>query len=87
MDIDLPGHLNNLTPDQRDCLNALWRLILQYPDPVLLEELWNQLAIDNADILLLRFLRARKWIIEAACAMFLQALKWRQSFQVYQLMQ
>ena len=85
-EIDFPGHLNNLSDDQSDALNSLWLLLLRYPDAELMEEFWRQLAIDNPDILLLRFLRARKWNVEAACSMFLQALKWRQSFKVHQLM-
>ncbi|KAJ1954695.1 hypothetical protein EC988_002291 [Linderina pennispora] len=41
------------------------------------EAFWNAIACDHPDVLLLRFLRARKWKVEDALNMMLSCLKWR----------
>jgi hypothetical protein len=51
-------------------------------DHPLSAEFWRQLATDDPDVLLLRFLRARKWNVIDAFFMFHEALKWRRSFGV-----
>jgi hypothetical protein len=38
---------------------------------------WSAIGIDNPDTLLLRFLRARKWDVDAAFTMLSAALRWR----------
>ncbi|KAI1973714.1 phosphatidylinositol transfer protein csr1 [Ophidiomyces ophidiicola] len=38
---------------------------------------WNMLKKDHPDVLLLRFLRARKWDVNRALIMFISALHWR----------
>lgn len=38
---------------------------------------WSAIGIDNPDTLLLRFLRARKWDVDAAFDMLAAALRWR----------
>ncbi|KAI8063345.1 CRAL-TRIO domain-containing protein [Gilbertella persicaria] len=38
---------------------------------------WNMVATDNPDAVLLRFLRARKWDLEAAYNMLANTLRWR----------
>ncbi|ORX61780.1 CRAL/TRIO domain-containing protein [Hesseltinella vesiculosa] len=38
---------------------------------------WNMVMADNADAVVLRFLRARKWNEDAALAMLLNCLRWR----------
>ena len=50
------------------------------------EEFWRQLATDDPDVLLLRFLRARKWSVPDAFFMFFDAMKWRRSFGVHNLL-
>lgn len=49
-------------------------------------EFWPQLATDDPDVLLLRFLRARKWSVPEAFAMMFEALKWRRSFGVREML-
>lgn len=55
-------------------------------DHPLSAEFWRQLSTDDPDVLLLRFLRARKWNVTDAFFMFFEALKWRRSFGVYELL-
>ncbi|KAI8973447.1 CRAL-TRIO domain-containing protein [Mycotypha africana] len=43
---------------------------------------WNMVATDNPDAVLLRFLRARKWDLEAAYHMLTNALRWRLVFRL-----
>jgi hypothetical protein len=38
---------------------------------------WSAIGVDNPDALLLRFLRARKWDVDAAFTMLSSALRWR----------
>ncbi|ORX57604.1 CRAL/TRIO domain-containing protein [Hesseltinella vesiculosa] len=38
---------------------------------------WNMVAGDNADAVVLRFLRARKWDLDAAFNMLMNCLRWR----------
>ncbi|KAJ2963027.1 hypothetical protein NQZ79_g2013 [Umbelopsis isabellina] len=38
---------------------------------------WSAIGVDNPDSLLLRFLRARKWDVDAAFTMLSSALRWR----------
>lgn len=38
---------------------------------------WNAASTDHPDVLVLRFLRARKWNVDDALAMLLACLKWR----------
>lgn len=52
----------------------------------LTEEFWHQLATDDPDVLLLRFLRARKWNVLDAFFMFFEALKWRRAFGVHDML-
>ncbi|KAJ1891910.1 phosphatidylinositol transfer protein csr1 [Kickxella alabastrina] len=46
------------------------------------EAFWEAALYDHPDVLLLRFLRARKWQVDDALAMFLSCLKWRIDEQV-----
>ncbi|KAJ2722923.1 hypothetical protein GGI07_002999 [Coemansia sp. Benny D115] len=43
---------------------------------------WSAVLCDHPDVLLLRFLRARKWVVDDALAMLLACLKWRIDEQV-----
>jgi hypothetical protein len=132
LDIDLPGHLNNLNPEQRTKLLEMWSLVLgllssttnssnsnletssikqnrelstllrernlstfslssqermeymrKHP---LNEEFWSQVSTDHPDVMLLRWLRARKWNVDDAFAMFYEGLKWRIRFRVRNLL-
>ncbi|KAG0304735.1 hypothetical protein BGZ99_002303, partial [Dissophora globulifera] len=38
---------------------------------------WKLTMMDHPDIIVLKFLRARKWVLDDAMKMFLNALKWR----------
>jgi hypothetical protein len=52
---------------------------------LLFPELWNAIGHEDLDGLLLRFLRARKWDVEAAYEMLAACLKWRVEFGVTKL--
>ncbi|KAJ4303886.1 hypothetical protein N0V88_001484 [Collariella sp. IMI 366227] len=41
------------------------------------QRLWSFILADHPDVLVLRFLRARKWDVEKAVAMLVSALNWR----------
>ena len=42
-----------------------------------MEAFWRLIAMDDPDSIMLRFLRARKWIPNAASAMLAACIKWR----------
>ncbi|KAF9091047.1 hypothetical protein BGX27_002083, partial [Mortierella sp. AM989] len=41
------------------------------------EAFWKVTMMDHPDLIALKFIRARKWVLEDALKMFLNALKWR----------
>ncbi|CAN6633372.1 phosphatidylinositol transfer protein Csr1p [Trichomonascus vanleenenianus] len=49
--------------------------------------IWKMFRADNPDNLLLRFLRARKWNVADALAMFGETLKWRLEYGVEEIIQ
>ncbi|KAI7827902.1 CRAL-TRIO domain-containing protein [Kickxella alabastrina] len=49
----------------------------QIKDDTLRSAFWSVVREDHADVLMLRFLRARKWDIEKAYKMAIAAIKWR----------
>ncbi|PWN37838.1 uncharacterized protein FA14DRAFT_159694 [Meira miltonrushii] len=53
------------------------RLLSTYGSAALRNSFWVMVKRDNPDILMLRFLRARKWSIDATTAMLASTLKWR----------
>jgi hypothetical protein len=53
-----------------------------YSSEDLRKAFWILTGADDPDILLLRFLRARKWDVEKAINMLISALKWRLQFGV-----
>ncbi|KAI9208295.1 CRAL-TRIO domain-containing protein [Polychytrium aggregatum] len=57
------------------------------PKATLLEELFLLVAYDNPDAMVLRFLRARKWDVDAAIAMLMQCIRWRIEFGVRSIME
>lgn len=47
------------------------------PGTLLRESFWGLVALDNPDATILRFLRARRWDLEASYNMLVNALRWR----------
>lgn len=131
LDIDLPGHLNNLSEEQHHKLLELWSLVIDFLSSDSLHrsdeatstkqnrdlvktlqesnqttsslssqerseimdrhplsgEFWIQFGTDHPDVLLLRFLRARKWHVPDAFSMFYEACKWRSRYGVRKILQ
>ncbi|KAL2161764.1 hypothetical protein VTH06DRAFT_7547 [Thermothelomyces fergusii] len=85
----LTGHLDNLTADEEAKLQEAWAHLLRLcgveaPAPgrrrapaVFRERLWAFVLADEPDVLVLRFLRARKWDVARAVAMLVSAVAWR----------
>ncbi|OAD70505.1 hypothetical protein PHYBLDRAFT_89013, partial [Phycomyces blakesleeanus NRRL 1555(-)] len=55
----------------------LEKAITLIPGSTLRKTFWNAVATDNPDAVLLRFLRARKWNVDAAYKMLINTLRWR----------
>ncbi|SAM05820.1 hypothetical protein [Absidia glauca] len=51
--------------------------IVLIPGPRLFSTFWNMVAGDNPDAMVLRFLRARRWDVEASYKMIMNTLRWR----------
>lgn len=49
------------------------------------EELWHQVSADDPDVILIRFLRSRKWDIPAAFLNLIECLIWRKSNNIHSL--
>ncbi|GJJ68145.1 hypothetical protein EMPS_00491 [Entomortierella parvispora] len=49
----------------------------RFTGPQLQKTFWKVAMMDHPDLLVLKFIRARKWVLEDAMKMFLNALKWR----------
>ncbi|KAI8920099.1 CRAL-TRIO domain-containing protein [Powellomyces hirtus] len=87
-----PGHIDNLSTDQTKVLQEYWKVLLERlstdesAQGSLTEELWLACALDRPDQLTLRFLRARKWDVQKAVEMTMNALKWRVDFGVKELL-
>ena len=59
-------------------LNLSFREALAQQSPEELRHFfWDMIKHDNPDAILLRFLRARKWNVQAALIMLISALRWR----------
>ncbi|CAF1404286.1 unnamed protein product [Adineta ricciae] len=74
------GHINNLNENQKENLKEFWKILLEYienEDDQLKKILFLLFGLDNPDVILLRFLRARKWDIHAALEQFIQTIQWR----------
>ncbi|KAI8082471.1 CRAL-TRIO domain-containing protein [Thamnidium elegans] len=52
------------------------------PGTSLRSTFWNMVATDNPDAVCLRFLRARKWDLDAAYNMLANTLRWRLSYRI-----
>jgi hypothetical protein len=51
--------------------------IVLIPGPRLFSTFWNMVGGDNPDAMVLRFLRARRWDVEASYKMIMNTLRWR----------
>ncbi|UJR07526.1 hypothetical protein I4U23_011814 [Adineta vaga] len=87
-----PGHINNLDRSQIDALKGLWLLFdksfrnSDKPiDPAFEAEIFLASGYDNPDMILLRWLRAKKWDIQSAYRQFFDTIKWRQEWRVNDL--
>ena len=54
-------------------------------DSVYGDELFRAIGYDNPDILLLRWLRSRKWNVPSTIAQIIETLKWRREWGVQEL--
>jgi hypothetical protein len=72
------GHSNTRRPDTmtESRSRSLGNLSCMTPD-VFRREFWNFILSEHPDAMVLRFLRARKWDVEAALAMLVSAVQWR----------
>ena len=86
--------LDNLDPTQRETLKAFWLALLSTidADPLKVlkspmgDELFFLFGRDNPDVVLLRWLRARKWQVPAAVQHMMDTLRWRHEWGVRKLM-
>jgi len=84
------GHVNNLDENQRKLLKAFWISLTSEinADPSKIihspmgEELFYLFTDQNPDVLLLRWLRGRKWEVSGAVQLMMESLKWRHDWGV-----
>lgn len=70
-------------PDQAETPdNGSWPRLTDMSPDEFRRELWLFIMSEHPDALVLRFLRARKWDVEAALAMLLSAVRWRRERQL-----
>ena len=70
------GNSNNGT--DKHGLSQSFREALSQQSPAELRDFfWDMIKHDDPDAILLRFLRARKWDVQAALVMLISALRWR----------
>lgn len=55
------------------------------PGSLLREAFWGMVATDNPDSTILRFLRARKWDLDAAFDMLTNTLRWRLEMRINEI--
>ncbi|CAF1160590.1 unnamed protein product [Adineta ricciae] len=92
------GHINNLNQSQYEALKKCWIVLT---DAICEENskpideivgsnegdaLFHSIGYDNPDVLILRWLRARKWDIDAAVQQLMETLKWRKESAVDNLL-
>ncbi|OJD38074.1 cral trio domain-containing protein [Diplodia corticola] len=70
------GNLS-LEDDKHGMTKAFQTALAETTPEELRASLWSMVKHDNPDALLLRFLRARKWDVQAALIMLISALRWR----------
>ncbi|CAG8450561.1 15014_t:CDS:2 [Funneliformis mosseae] len=69
---------NDKYNESEECMSAM----KIYSPEALRQATWLLTGADDPDVLLLRFLRARKWDVDNAIAMLIATLKWRLQFDV-----
>jgi len=81
--------IDNLNKDQIQALKNVWLSISEHirgaenkVDSVHEAELFLAVGYDNPDVLLLRWLRAKKWDVNGATQQFLDTIKWRYEWGV-----
>ncbi|CAF3438627.1 unnamed protein product [Rotaria sp. Silwood1] len=91
------GHINNLGRAHTNALKQGWIGLIeaisketslqdnQIADSVYGDELFRAIGYDNPDVLLLRWLRSRKWNVKAAVNQIIETLKWRHDWGVQEL--
>ena len=69
---------NESSSNEKHGLSQAFREALAQQSPAELREFfWSMVKHDDPDAILLRFLRARKWDVQAASVMLVSALRWR----------
>ena len=86
--------LDKLTEKQTEILKDFWKEIEKNlrgenktTEPIDEEELSLAMAYDNPDIVLLRWLRAKKWNVDAAIQKLLETIKWRHEWGVREFLE
>jgi hypothetical protein len=84
------GHLNALRQSWINLVESIGKessLVGKHiADCVYGDELFRAIGYDNPDVLLLRWLRSRKWNVSATVSQITETLKWRRDWGVEQLM-
>lgn len=92
-----PGHINNLGRSHTNALKQSWISLVEaisketslsgknIADSVYCDELFRAIGYDNPDVLLLRWLRSRKWSVKGSIEQIIETLKWRREWGVQQL--
>ncbi|KAL9560557.1 hypothetical protein PS6_000012 [Mucor atramentarius] len=73
------------TSDPRWTSLPLDKALPMIPGELLREAFWGMVATDNPDSTLLRFLRARKWDLDAAYNMLTNTLRWRLEMRINEI--
>lgn len=73
------------TSDPRWTSLPLDKALPLIPGSLLREAFWGMVATDNPDSTMLRFLRARKWEIDAAYDMLTNTLRWRLEMRINEI--
>ncbi|CAF1036631.1 unnamed protein product [Rotaria sordida] len=93
-----PGHINNLSRAHTNALKQTWIGLIdtisketslqgkQIADSVYGDELFRAVGYDNPDVLVLRWLRSRKWNVNASINHIMETLKWRHDWGVAEIL-
>ncbi|UJR29265.1 hypothetical protein I4U23_010479 [Adineta vaga] len=90
------GHINNLSRAQINALRQAWKSLIEavnkeissgkhIADSIYGDELFRAIGYDNPDVLVLRWLRSRKWDVQACVHQIIETLKWRRDWGVQEL--
>jgi len=92
-----PGHVNNLGRGQTNALKQSWIALVdavsketslpgkQIANSFYGDELFRAIGYDNPDVLVLRWLRSRKWDVKDTIHQIIETLTWRQDWGVQEL--